>query len=98
MNWFRGMAPGYGKKKQRCQHIKRIRQRRMDCIPLNEAMENENYIILSNPDKKTNEMGLHAGAMIIIMKNNGNDSNIIVAISDSRYIIPREMAASIRVK
>jgi Fe2+ transport system protein FeoA len=98
MNWFRGMGKGYGKKRQRCQSMKRHHQRRMGCLPLNEALENERYMILNNPDIKTTEMGLHAGSIITVHKNHQTDSNIIIAVGETRYIIPREIAVNIRVK
>ena len=68
------------------------------CISLSDAVENQKYIIRSNPDKQTIEMGIAPSSMIFVHKNNPNETNLIVGIGETRLIIPRKSAESIKVK
>ena len=68
------------------------------CISLSEAVEDQKYIIRTNPDKQTIEMGIAPGSIIFIHKNNPNETNLIVGIGETRLIIPRKSAESIKVK
>ena len=98
MNWLRNLHNERGKKGKRKHHRNYCRHFKNCCISLNDTMENKKYLIMTNPDKKTNEMGMHAGAIVTIIKNHETDSNLIVAIGDARYIIPRDLAKEISVK
>jgi Fe2+ transport system protein FeoA len=98
MNWFRGKGRVHGKKKKHCSQRKRIFHHNTECFSLNDTQENASYLVLANPDKKTNEMGLHAGSVLTVHKNHQTDSNIIIAIGETRYIIPRVLAREILVK
>ncbi len=79
---------------------KRLRHRLRHYAPtnLNNAQINRKYIVRFNPDKKTIEMGIYAGSIISVQKNELDDPNIIVAIGESRYIIPRKIAEQILIK
>lgn len=75
-------------------HGKRYRH----CIPLSDAFENQKYIIRFNPDKQTIEMGLSSGSMVYVHRNDPNDTKMIVGLGETRLIIPRISAESIKVK
>ena len=62
------------------------------------AEPGKKYAIMCNPDKKTMEMGLYVGALISVQKNDALDSNIVVGVGESRYIIPRELAEKILIR
>ncbi len=53
--------------------------------------------ILSNPDLKTVELGLHSNALIRVVSNQ-KGQNLVVQIYEQRYAIPREIANKIEVK
>ena len=67
-------------------------------VNLNGAIPGNQYIVKFNPDKKTIEMGIYAGSIISVQKNEFDDPNIIVAVGESRYIIPRKTAEQILIK
>ena len=67
-------------------------------VNLNGAIPGIKYIVKFNPDKKTIEMGIYAGSIISVQKNEFDDPNIIVAVGETRYIIPRKIAEQILIK
>lgn len=67
-------------------------------IPLSLAEAEREFIIICNPNPKCFELGLCHGNVIRIVKNNDYDRNIVVAVSDSRYIISRNVADFIMVE
>ena len=97
-----GWGKGNGKrgpgKHKRLRRGFRHRLRHQEPFNLNDAKINQKYIVRFNPDKKTIEMGIYAGSIISVQKNEFDDPNIIVAIGESRFIIPREIADQILIK
>ncbi|HNX00039.1 MAG TPA: FeoA family protein [Candidatus Cloacimonadota bacterium] len=69
-----------------------------DYQTLNQVMENEQVLILCNPDRKTLEMGLYPGSVVTIMRNDSIEQNLIIAIENGRYIIARNIAERIRIR
>ena len=65
---------------------------------LSSCPEGNTCRIIANQDKKTLELGLFAGARIMVLKNAAEDTSLVVAVGDSRYMIPREVAGQIRIK
>ncbi len=59
--------------------------------------EKKRVRILSNPDLKTVELGLHSNALIRVVSNQ-KGQGIVVQIYEQRYAIPREIAGNIKVK
>jgi len=55
-------------------------------------------VVVSNPDKKTMEMGLFRGAPVSVVKNSPGDPNMVVAVGRSRYMISRTTAETIAVR
>ncbi|MBM4143983.1 MAG: ferrous iron transport protein A [Lentisphaerae bacterium] len=54
--------------------------------------------VVSNPDRKTVEMGLCRGALLHVFRNSSPDSGLVVGVGDARYVIARSTAAAIRVR
>ncbi len=93
-----GMGKGLGRRKgNRIRGGRHGRHRRMP-VNLNGAIPGNQYIVKFNPDKKTVEMGIYAGSIISVQKNEFDDPNIIVAVGETRYIIPRMIAEQILIK
>ncbi|MBC8385785.1 MAG: ferrous iron transport protein A [Candidatus Cloacimonetes bacterium] len=90
-----GWKKGHGKgRKHRHRHCRRHGiQHNLNCGEIGKK-----YVVISNPDKKTVEMGIFAGSMIEIQKNESSEPNIIVGVGESRYIIPRELAEQILIR
>ncbi len=65
--------------------------------PLDECAENERVCIHRNPDRQTMEMGLHNGGLVIMLKNDPSDNNIVVGIGNSRFILSKRVAKLIEV-
>ncbi len=59
--------------------------------------EKKRVRIISNPDLKTVELGLHSNALIRVVSNQ-KGQNLVVQIYEQRYAIPREIAKNIEVK
>lgn len=55
-------------------------------------------VISHNPHKKTREIGLNPGKTISVFKNEPADSNMIICLDMTRYIISKSIAARISVK
>jgi len=53
--------------------------------------------ILSNPDLKTVELGLHSNALVRVVSNQ-KGQNLVIQIYEQRYAIPREVAEKIILK
>ena len=67
-------------------------------MSLNDASEQQRYIIISNPDRKTMEMGVYVGGVVTVQKNDRSEPNIVIGVGDARYIIPRVLATRILIK
>ena len=68
------------------------------CTSLSEASENYRYIVRLNPDKQTIEMGIASGSLIFVHKNYMTEANLIIGVDNTRLIIPRKSAKTIKVK
>lgn len=55
-------------------------------------------VVVSNQDRKSLEMGLFTGALVVVIKNRPRDANMLVAAGESRYIIDKEAAVKIQVR
>lgn len=66
-------------------------------IVLTETKENKDYQVVFNSQLKLIEMGLFAGAKLTVVKNDSSNPNIIVNVSDSKYMISKEIAEDILV-
>ncbi len=93
-----GKGKGLGRKRGNRIHGGRHGHHRRMPVNLNGAIPGNKYIVKFNPDKKTIEMGIYAGSIISVQKNELDDPNIIVAVGETRYIIPRKTAEKILVK
>ncbi|HNX36899.1 MAG TPA: FeoA family protein [Candidatus Cloacimonadota bacterium] len=69
-----------------------------DCLPLAELPSGTVATIQCNHDTKTIERGLYFGARLEVYRNESSEPNLIVAVSDSRYVLDRRIAKGIRVK
>lgn len=85
----KGRCKGGSKRKHRHHHPH---------FTLSEATENNRYIIKHNPNKQTIEMGISAGSLVFVHKNDPNESNIIVGVGEKRLIVPRDSARKIMVR
>ena len=93
-----GMGKGLGRGRRNRMSGRRYGRNRRAPVNLNGAIPGNQYIVKFNPDKKTIEMGIYAGSIISVQKNEFDDPNIIVAVGESRYIIPRKTAEQILIK
>lgn len=85
---FRGKRHFRGRHKHKCLG-------RGQKIPLSNAAVGSRHCVIMNPDKKTVEMGIFSGSIITVHKNELSDQNIVVGVGNSRYIIPKTIAAEI---
>ena len=67
-------------------------------ISLDNCEVGERYMVKCNSEKQLLEMGLHPGAVVTVHKNDKEDNNIVIAIGDSRFIVPRETAKQVIVR
>ncbi|HCX73218.1 MAG TPA: hypothetical protein DHM37_05825 [Candidatus Cloacimonas sp.] len=67
-------------------------------LNLCEAEVGRKYVVVDNPDHKIMEMGVFNGCVITVHKNNPSDSNIIIAVGESRFIIPKPTACRILIR
>ncbi len=44
------------------------------------------------------EMGIFNGARIHVLQNDQSEPNLVIALGDSRYTVPREIAVQIKVR
>jgi len=65
---------------------------------LSEIEKGKRVRIMLNPDKQTVGMGLFSGQILKVIKNEKNDTKLIIGVIDSRFIVPREIAKEIIVK
>jgi Fe2+ transport system protein FeoA len=98
---------GFGRKKNRCcKSIKNCPNRGCPAASeadrqgtaLADAPSGSRLQVTANADLKTMEMGLYPGALISLVHNNKSEHNLIVAVHDQRFVIPRETAEQIIVK
>ncbi len=92
----RGMGQGAGRGKTH--GLGHGRHRHHHAMNLDEGKLETKYYVVSNPDRKTMEMGIYNGSAITIQKNEQIDPNIVVGVGESRYIIPRTLAQTILIK
>jgi|GEM_PF-2095566 len=55
-------------------------------------------MIMHNPHKMTKEIGVNPGKTIAVFKNEPADSNMIICLDNTRYIIAKSIARGILVK
>ncbi|MBW6515769.1 MAG: ferrous iron transport protein A [Candidatus Cloacimonetes bacterium] len=67
-------------------------------IPLCECPAGSLCIVSFNPNKMTKEIGLNPGKTIAVYKNEPADSNMIVCLDTTRYILPKSIAKKIITK
>lgn len=72
--------------------------KRGDCIPMTELEKGRSATVHCNTDLRTIERGIYLGALITMFRNELDEPNIIVAVSDSRYVLDRRIAQEIRVR
>ncbi len=87
-NWGRSLAP----RPKRCNLCPG------DCREMSDLPSGSKAIVLCNHDTRTIERGLYLGARLEIYRNEEDEPNLIVAVQDSRYVLDRRIARSIRVK
>ena len=90
-SWKKSHGKGKNHRHKHCHH--QGRHHNLNCGEIGKK-----YVVISNPDKKTVEMGIFAGSMIEVQKNETTEPNIIVGVGESRYIIPRELAEKILIR
>ncbi|MCF7794657.1 MAG: ferrous iron transport protein A [Candidatus Cloacimonetes bacterium] len=94
-----GFRSRSGKGKRHGKHCRQHKRRFVgEYINLTEAEVGKKYIIMKNPDVKTMEMGLYRSGIITVHKNEAENSNIVVGVGESRYIIPRDLAEKIKIR
>jgi len=93
-----GWRKGHGKGRMRRRRLRRVFEHENQIFTLNEALEGIPCIVVENPDKKTVEMGIYVGNTVVVQKNDRNEPNIVVAVGESRYIIPRDLAKRILIR
>ena len=81
-----------------CHKRFRDRQRKNGLLTLDITEENHKYVVISNANKKTLEMGIYPGIVVEVQKNSFDDTNLIIKINDSRLIVPCNIAKEIVVK
>jgi Fe2+ transport system protein FeoA len=96
-----GFGKGFGKGRRG--EGKKLRKRRhgfhlQPAMPLTHAQENRKYIVVSNLNRKTLEMGIYPNAILEVIKKGDKDSNMIIKIHDAQIIIPPNVAKEITVK
>ena len=69
-----------------------------DCLPLSEIPSGTKATIQCNHDTRTIERGLYFGARLEVYRNEEGEPNLIIAVSDSRYVLDRRIAKGIRVR
>ena len=73
-------------------------QKAVCCERLSDAPEASNVHITCNHDHKTVERGLYTGVQVIVLRNEQNEPNLVVAVGDARYVLDRRIAERIKVR
>lgn len=69
-----------------------------NCLSLDLAEIDQDYMITFNPHRKSFELGLHIGSIVRVIRNNDFQRNIIIAVAESRYMISKDIAKRIKIK
>lgn len=77
---------------------KRDRFKHKDVRSLLEANEMEKVVIVDNCNKKTLKMGLHHGAVLHIVSNKPQETNLVISFGDSRIVLSKKIAEFIYIK
>jgi len=93
-----GWGRGRGKGRMRRKRMRQMFENNNGVFTLNDAERGIFYSIIENNDKKTVEMGIYTGTTVMVQKNDRSEPNIVVAVGESRYIIPRDLAKKILIK
>lgn len=81
----------------RHQHRNGRRCKIADSFSLRQAAQDDRYQIVFNNHLKLIEMGIVPGAIISVVKNEPQETNLIVNVSDCKYMISKEIAEDIMV-
>lgn len=65
---------------------------------LSDFAQGAEVCVVVNPDRRTLEMGVCACSSVEVVKNRPHDSNMVIDVGTSRYIIPKSIADNIRVR
>lgn len=68
------------------------------CVQLSDLPSGAQGTVQCNYDTRTIERGLYLGVPLEVYRNESSEPNLIVAVGDSRYVLDRRIAGSIRVK
>ena len=49
-------------------------------------------IVRSNPDRRSLEMGLFRGALVKVLRNRLEDTNMLIGVGDSRFVVSKQTA------
>jgi len=66
--------------------------------PLSNCPPNTLCIVVCNPIKKTKEIGINPGKEVFVFKNEPSDTNMIISLETTRYIIAKTIADKILVR
>lgn len=64
---------------------------------LSDALQDSVVTITCNNDHKTVERGLYTGVQVKILRNEPEEPNIVIAVSDARYVLDRRIAGRIKI-
>ena len=67
-------------------------------VTLSECPSGSLCIVSNNPNKMTKEIGLNPGKTIAIFKNEPADSNMIICLDTTRFIVAKSRTRKITVK
>jgi Fe2+ transport system protein FeoA len=66
-------------------------------LSLADCPEDSKCLIVNNTNKITKEIGINPGKTIVTFKNEPSDSNMIICLDSTRYIIAKSIAEMITV-
>lgn len=93
--------------KDECRHKKRHRHGKSlavweatgrEEIPLSTSPAGSLCIVSHNPNKMTKEIGINPGKRIAVFKNEPADTNMIICLDTTRFIIAKSIARKITVR
>jgi Fe2+ transport system protein FeoA len=62
------------------------------CRRLTVCGAEERCIVRSNPDRRSLEMGLFRGALVKVLRNRPEDTNMLIGVGDSRFVLSKQTA------
>jgi len=94
-HWFRHLGRRLGR--GRGQHQAKP-GRHIACEDLSQVEAESSVTITCNTDHKTVERGLYVGVQVMVLRNEPDEPNLIVAVGDARYVLDRRIARRIKVQ